>query len=303
MLKSEVKEIELELTGVCNLHCPICSRNFVHSQFMVVKNIRPLGEIIEQLEEYPSLKTIIFAGTLSEPTLYPQFLELVEYCNNRNLNIQIFTNGNTHNNNWWMTLGYFMKESPKDSRVVFTVCGSTQELHEHYRVGSKLNELLDHAAYFKVFGAGKDYCQHILFEYNKEDYDKGLMQPIFNKFSHHFQVTAEYRRRLNEKITEPKEGIQPPIHIKSVIDCLFQRRKPIKSPLCINCRSLRDKKVYINQFGRVFPCFTHAEFEDRDFKDDDMNYDDILAYNYPDCWLCSQDVDTFLKPLKIDIVC
>ena len=37
----------------------------------------------------------------------------------------------------------------EDDKVFFTICGSTQELHSRYRVGSDLQQVLNNAAAFK----------------------------------------------------------------------------------------------------------------------------------------------------------
>jgi molybdenum cofactor biosynthesis enzyme MoaA len=43
--RDDIHEIEMELTGQCNLSCYICTRNFVHSQHLIKTNIRPIEEI------------------------------------------------------------------------------------------------------------------------------------------------------------------------------------------------------------------------------------------------------------------
>ena len=37
--KDFFEEFELDLTGTCNLQCPLCSRNYKHAQHMNKKNI------------------------------------------------------------------------------------------------------------------------------------------------------------------------------------------------------------------------------------------------------------------------
>lgn len=133
--RKDIREIELELTGMCNLGCYICSRNFLHSIHTKKVNIRKLDEIIRQLDTFTGLKTFFIAGISSEPTLYPEFFGFLEYLNRRDITYEIYSNGNTHDRHWWETLGGIV---PEKCKMVFTVCGSTQELHEKYRVGSNL---------------------------------------------------------------------------------------------------------------------------------------------------------------------
>ena len=296
----DILEIELELTGQCNLQCYVCSRNFYHSQFMSKVKIRPIINITEQLDKFKNLKKVFLAGTVSEPTLYPYFFELIHYLNKRRIVYDIFSNGNTHNKQWWSQLGKFLTCG---SRVIFTICGSTQELHEKYRVGSNLQQILDHAAAFRSLSNNRnDICQFILFEYNEFDLMKN-MNKIFDLFSGKLIVTAEYRRRIDDKKISPPHGIVPPKKIKIPLDYIYSNYQPLKSKIKINCRSFNYKKIYIDQFGKIFPCFTMAEFEQKKFTDFRFNYSDILCYSYIDCWLCSEQVDKILKPFNIDIAC
>ena len=43
--KNKIQEIELELTGTCNLECPLCTRNYLHAKHQKIKNIRNTNEI------------------------------------------------------------------------------------------------------------------------------------------------------------------------------------------------------------------------------------------------------------------
>ena len=120
--RNEIEEIEIDLTGTCNLRCPICTRNFVHAKDMATKNIRPLDEIAKQLDTFSGLKRFFIAGAVSEPTLYPQFFEFIEYLNERKITYELFTNGSTHDKLWWKKLGSLV---PSSCMTCFTVCGST----------------------------------------------------------------------------------------------------------------------------------------------------------------------------------
>ena len=121
---------------------------------MLKPNIRPIEDIIKQLNTFSGLKRFFIAGAMSEPTLYPAFFEFIKYLNNRNIYYELFTNGNTHDTSWWEELG---KLVPSKCMTCFTVCGSTQELHEYYRVGSSLQQVLDNAAAYRKNGKKNDW--------------------------------------------------------------------------------------------------------------------------------------------------
>lgn len=300
--RDDIHEIEMELTGHCNLSCYICTRNFVHSQHLIKTNVRPIEEITKQLDTFKNLRTFFIAGTISEPTLYPQFFNFLEYLNFRKIKYEIYSNACTHNYEWWKKLGEIV---PDYCKVVFTVCGSTQELHEFYRVGSNLEKILKHAEAFRLSGNKNDYCQHILFEYNENDFNSGNMNPIFNQFSHTFQVHSEGRRLKNEKIRECPCGVNPPKKIETKINYIFDKIPPLGSDIGISCKLKEWKKMYIDQFGNLFPCYTYAEcgYPPFDKNSNTFSIDDILKYKYPECFLCSSKTNKLIKDFKLDFVC
>jgi len=297
---SDVEEIEMDLTGTCNLKCPLCTRNYKHGNHLDGKNIRHIDEIIAQLDKFPNLKRFFVAGAISEPTMYKYFVEFIEYLNSRNIHYEIFTNANTHTNKWWEELGHIVRE---DCMVAFTVCGSTQELHEKYRVGSDLQEILDHADAYRKAGKKNDWIQHIRFDYNKEDLKSEAMQSIIAQFSEKMLIETEGRRRQNNYNNEFEVDIKPLDSREHAINTLFDQRPKPGDDVCIQCLSIERKKVYIDQYGRVSACYTHAENEDDWFEDDNMDYTDILDFKYEDCFLCERKTRLFIDKLGLDFVC
>ena len=188
---------------------------------------------------------------------------------------------------------------------VFTVCGSTQELHEKYRVGSNLQQILNHAAAFRKNGLSNDWIQHIRFEYNAEDRESVAMKNIFDQFSNVLKVETEGMRRVNLHNKEIEIGVNPMKVRDLTIKKLFENRpKPDDDKKYeIQCRSLREKKVYINQWGQVSACYIHAEFEQDYFLNEEFDYSDILSFKYPDCFLCEKRTRTFIDKMGLDFVC
>lgn len=300
--KDQIEELEIDLTGTCNLMCPICTRNFVHAKHMIIKNIRPFLEIKQQLDSFKGLKRLFIAGAVSEPTLYPQFFEFIKYLNFRNITFELFTNGNTHDIQWWKNLGEIV---PYNSITCFTICGSTQELHAKYRIGSNLKQILDNASAYRTNNKRNDWIQTIRFEYNKTDLNSNNMYDIINKFSHHIQVDSEGIRRLNDKIHKHDIEINPIKKRLAAIKYIFNKMPPKKTAIQIQCKSFMHKKLYIDQFGNIYPCYINAEFEKHiiDEKSNIFDYSKIFAYEYQDCYLCSSYVNDMIKRMKLEFIC
>lgn len=301
--KSDIEEIEMDLVGMCNLSCPLCTRNYVHANHMLGKNVRPIEDIIKQLDTYPNLQRFFIAGAVSEPTMYKYFDEFIDYLNSRDIYYELFTNGNTRNEEWWEELG---RKIPEKCFTAFTICGSNQKMHETYRVGSDLNEILRHANSYRKNGKNNDHVQTIRFDYNKDDLKSPEMEDIINLFASHIAVETEGIRRRNDHVEVVEDGVQP-IEIRDLtIKTLFDNRpRPDDGKKYeIRCNSIRDKKLYINQYGQVSACYIHAENEQDYFSEGStMDYGDILEFKYPDCFLCENRTKTFIEKMGLDFVC
>jgi MoaA/NifB/PqqE/SkfB family radical SAM enzyme len=297
--EEDIKEVELELTGTCNLNCPLCTRNYHHADHMMKHNERPISDIINQLDKYKALNEINLAGAVSEPTLYKDFFELIKYLVNRNIKIELYTNGNTRNISWWKELAKLLTQQDK---VNFTICGSSQGLHEKYRKGSNLQTIIDNAMAFKNINKN-DYLQYIVFEYNKNDLHSIEMKKIIEKFNNFYKVESEGIRRLTDY--KSTVDITPQNQRDKIIKHIFKNRAKPEDNIKydIMCKSFYEKKIYINQFGGISACYIHAEFEGTTFDDSIFNYQNIMNFKYQDCFLCEKRTKLIIDKCGLDFVC
>jgi len=292
--KNYFEEFEMDLTGVCNLSCPLCSRNYTHAQHMVHKNIRPLDEIIKQLDQFPNLKRTFLAGQVSEPTLYPEFLDYLKYLKSRKIYIELFTNGSTRDVEFWKEVAKILDDS---DQVHFTICGSTQELHEKYRVGSSLQKILENAEAVRSIKP-IDYCQFIRFRYNEDDECNIKKFP----FSNYYRVDSEGDRFFNDMERNYDEDIRPLETRDKTIKWIFDN-KPSEGE--IKCKSLEDKKIYISQDGKISACYIHYEYEPNHTFNilKNFDYSEILDFKFESCFLCEKKTKFKIDKMGLDFVC
>jgi len=287
--KDFVEAIELELTSACNLNCPLCARNYEEAQHLLTPYSRPLSEIIAQLDEYPNIKKCCLAGILSEPTLYPELFGLIKYLNSRNIQTELYSNGNTHDEVYWEQLGTLTNEL---NTVIFTVCGSTQEIHERYRRGSDLQQLLrHHLAYKRGNKCGNDYLQHIMFEYNRDDFEN--MDEIRSQFTNECNIDSlPYNTRftnINDLPPEMDQRYELLAKYKTIHE--FGKSRFGKNTE-IRCKSHDEKFIAFDNMGRTYPCFLYRVFNtDHDWH---LDYTDILNYKHEFCLECEKLTCTLL---------
>ncbi len=130
--------IAIEPTTSCNLRCPECPsglRSFTRPTGMLQADL--FKNTIDELAATLSYLTFYFQG---EPYLHPQFLELVNYASSRK--IYTATSTNAH---------YLSEEMAKRTiesgldRLIISIDGTSQETYEAYRVGGKLDKVIEGA--------------------------------------------------------------------------------------------------------------------------------------------------------------
>jgi radical SAM protein with 4Fe4S-binding SPASM domain len=130
--------ISFEPTTSCNLRCPECPsglRAFTRPTGMLQKNF--FSDTIDQLSKELLYLIFYFQG---EPYLNPDFLEMVKYASQKGIYTATSTNAHYLNDkNAKRTV-----ESGLD-RLIISIDGTTQDVYEQYRVGGKLEKVLEGA--------------------------------------------------------------------------------------------------------------------------------------------------------------
>lgn len=130
--------ISFEPTTSCNLRCPECPsglRAFTRPTGMLQKNF--FRDTIDQL--YKDLFYLVFYFQ-GEPYLNPEFLEMVQYAGSKG----IYTATSTNAHYLTDTNARKTVESGLD-RLIISIDGTTQEVYQQYRVGGKIEKVLEGA--------------------------------------------------------------------------------------------------------------------------------------------------------------
>lgn len=130
--------IAIEPTTSCNLRCPECPsglRSFTRPTGMLQSDL--FKKTIDELADTVSYLTFYFQG---EPYLHPQFLELVQYAASQ----KIYTATSTNAHYLTDEMAKRTIESGLD-RLIISIDGTTQETYEAYRIGGKLDKVIEGA--------------------------------------------------------------------------------------------------------------------------------------------------------------
>jgi len=130
--------ISFEPTTSCNLRCPECPsglRAFTRPTGMLKKDF--FSQTIDQLSEDLLYLVFYFQG---EPYLNPDFLNMVKYASQKKIYTATSTNAHYLNDE----NSRFTIESGLD-RLIISIDGTTQEVYQQYRIGGKLEKVLEGA--------------------------------------------------------------------------------------------------------------------------------------------------------------
>jgi radical SAM protein with 4Fe4S-binding SPASM domain len=130
--------LAIEPTTSCNLRCPECPsglRAFTRPTGMLQKDF--FSETIDQLSNELLYLVFYFQG---EPYLNPDFLQMVKFAAKK----KIYTATSTNAHYLSDEMARKTVESGLD-RLIISIDGTTQEVYQQYRVGGKLDKVLEGA--------------------------------------------------------------------------------------------------------------------------------------------------------------
>lgn len=121
--------LTVELANVCNLHCSYCLRDedaLYHNpaHFLSIDIFR---RAIKQAREYMHVEQVMLTG--GEPTLHPNFSEIIAAVAAENLQCSFVTNGWHFERVWPVLLDY----RDTVTHVAFSLDGATREAHDRWR--------------------------------------------------------------------------------------------------------------------------------------------------------------------------
>jgi radical SAM protein with 4Fe4S-binding SPASM domain len=128
--------VAIEPTTSCNLRCPECPsglRSFTRETGMLSLDF--FKQTISQIAPTTTYLTMYFQG---EPYLNPNFFDMVQFANQQKM--YVATSSNAH---------YLSDENAEKTirsgldRLIISIDGTTQETYEQYRVGGKLEKVIE----------------------------------------------------------------------------------------------------------------------------------------------------------------
>jgi len=287
-----IRRLHIEVSSICNAACPNCPRN-VHGGY-VLPDLIERSVTFDEFKQMFAVDTIVqleqirFCGNYGDPVSardLPQIIEWI-YSYNPDIHIEINTNGGARSTSWWERLGRLMKGHT--GFVVFSVDGLEDTNHIYRRgvVWKKLYANME--AYVK--GGGRAVWEFLVFQHNEHqinearelsrqlDFDKFRVKKPFG-FNDSYKSTpymlvldreGNFERTLWPRGVEPVELESRDMDLEAYLRDLALAHKAAfedpeeremyfeymdtARPTGIDCMSIRDKEIYVDSQGYMYPC-------------------------------------------------
>jgi MoaA/NifB/PqqE/SkfB family radical SAM enzyme len=132
------QRLTVELANICNLHCSYCLRSednlySRHAEFFPLELLR---RVVNEARQTAHITSVNFTG--GEPTLHPQFAEVLQTVAAADLTTSFVTNG-WHFERTWPALA-----ATRDaiSHVAFSLDGIDRETHDRWRGAGSFDRLI-----------------------------------------------------------------------------------------------------------------------------------------------------------------
>lgn len=260
---SEIREVHLEISTFCNASCPLCPRNFRGYPFndgypelnLTLENAR----VIFSPVFLKQLTRIRINGNYGDIVMNPEAVDIVRYFreHNKDLIIQISTNGSARNKTFWQDL------AAANAEVLFCLDG-LEDTHHLYRQNTVWRTIIKNAKTF--IGAGGratwkfvkfDHNVHQLEECRQMSMELGFVQfftvdhgrnigPVFDQHGNHTHVIGKYTGSTEFKVLFHKKKTD-----QVLIEDIANAREAKKM---LSCYTTTGKSIYIAANGDVSPC-------------------------------------------------
>jgi sulfatase maturation enzyme AslB (radical SAM superfamily) len=260
---SNIKEVHLELSTLCNASCPLCPRNFrgypYNDGYPELNFTLENAHIIFKPVFLKQLKRIWINGNYGDIVMNLEAVDVIRYFreHNQNLRIDISTNGSARNAEFWKSLAEL------DTQVFFCLDG-LEDTHHLYRQNTVWSTIIKNAKIY-ISAGGKATWKFIKFDHNIHqleackqlsrdlrftnfqtvDHDRNI-GPVFDKHGNHTHNIGKYNGPTEFNVLFHKKKTD-----EVLLEDIINDRLPRKS---VSCHSINNNSIYIAANGDVSPC-------------------------------------------------
>lgn len=258
----DIRHVHLEISTLCNASCPWCPRTFwgypYNGGYPELNFTLANAQQVFDSVFLGQLTGITINGNYGDAVMNPETPDIVEYfrLHNRDLTIEISTNGAARNADFWTRL------AQARVHVLFALDG-LEDTHHLYRQNTSWATVIKNAQIF-IQAGGQATWKMIEFDHNRHQIaqckelslalgfknfnlvDQGRnTAPVFNKQGTLTHVLGNYTGERKFSVL---------FHKKTTDTILLEDIINNKIPAKIQCKVKKQRSIYIAANGDVSPC-------------------------------------------------
>jgi MoaA/NifB/PqqE/SkfB family radical SAM enzyme len=258
LLPKTILELHIEITNKCNAACPMCARNrygYGLNPNMILSDWEEGDAELVFSNDLPNLKKVFFCGTHGDPVASSSLISAIKVCKERNLSVEIFTNGSLRSEEWWKNLVGMLSY---DDTIIFAIDGLTT--NHLYRQNTDINKIMKN---LKICCDSKVKTQwdFLVFEHNEHELDACMSKSKeMGVNSFRIKKTARFKddtfpvKNSQNEITHYLKPPTNPKYIHPDYHIMQKLEKNIIPEYKIQCMYQEVKKIYVNSKLEVYPC-------------------------------------------------
>ena len=242
---TNIKEIHIEPTSLCNAECPQCARNILGEGLNPNIQLGSLNlDFFERNFNENNIKNInkiFFCGNVGDPCATPDLLKILQYLKiiKSNIVLGLNTNASLKRPEWFAQLGKILN-GPLDY-VVFSIDG-LEDTNHIYRKNTNFKKIIDNARAYISTGASAHWDM-LVFAHNRHQVEECQARAQALGFTW-------FRSKTTDRWDiYPQAHLQPAEPYESVD---YNNTVP-------ECEKDRDSSLFIDYTGKVWPCCHMAE--------------------------------------------
>lgn len=253
-----IKWLHVEPSTRCNAWCSSCGRNnngYGLADF-VLEDLAP--ERLEQVvDKLPNLTTVQFCGNLGDPCASKLIDQQLKIIKDRDLKLQIHTNGSLRSKVWWHDLAKLFG----DKLTLWFAIDGLEDTHKIYRQATDWNKIIENAKSF-IDAGGNAVWQFIPFAHNEHQIQDCLKLSTSLGFSRfEFVKNARYHNKASDYRSGESVDIRPwSKHNEQwrrkgkILDKKTGNNSVKKKVEKKNCMHLALSSLFLNASGVIAPC-------------------------------------------------
>ena len=203
--------------------------------------------------ELTSVTHLEFCGTIDDPLMYPEFLELLELALQiKQYTINIHTNASLRNVEFWQKLAVILSKH-RSHQVNFSIDG-LEDTNHIYRQNSSWKKIIKNATTF-ISAGGYAVWQHLIFPWNSHQTEEVKILSIdmgFKEF--HQRIDRSIATQLGlDKIKQRQALNQTAKFNNSSLDDI-NRELTVKNEDSIECNTRNQGMLFVSYEGKIWPC-------------------------------------------------